>query len=25
LVDTKTEIGTFELTRGKEGRVFKCR
>ena len=25
LVDPKTEIGTFELTRGNAGRVFKCR
>jgi hypothetical protein len=25
LVSTKTEIGTFELTRGSAGRVFKCR
>jgi hypothetical protein len=25
LVDTKTELGTFELTRGNSGRVFKCR
>jgi len=24
LVDSNTEIGTFELTRGKVGRVFKC-
>lgn len=25
LVDTKTEVGTFDLTRGSSGRVFKCR
>ena len=25
LVNSKTEIGTFELTRGSAGRVFKCR
>jgi hypothetical protein len=25
LVNSKTEIGTFELTRGSEGRIFKCR
>ena len=25
LVNSKTEIGTFELTRGNAGRVFKCR
>ena len=25
LVDTKTELGTFELTRGNSGRLFKCR
>jgi hypothetical protein len=25
LVNSKTEIGTFELTRGNMGRVFKCR
>ena len=25
LVNSKTEIGSFELTRGSEGRVFKCR
>lgn len=25
LVNSKTEIGTFELTRGDAGRVFKCR
>ena len=25
LVNAKTEIGTFQLTRGSEGRVFKCR
>jgi hypothetical protein len=25
LVETRTEIGTFELTRGSEGRIFKCR
>lgn len=25
LVNTNTVIGTFELTRGSEGRVFKCR
>jgi hypothetical protein len=25
LVNSKTEIGTFQLTRGSEGRVFKCR
>jgi hypothetical protein len=24
LMDSKTEIGTFELTRGHSGRVFKC-
>jgi len=25
LVNSKTEIGTFELTRGSAGRIFKCR
>ena len=25
LVNSKTEIGTFELTRGNMGRIFKCR
>jgi len=25
LVNSKTEIGAFELTRGEAGRVFKCR
>ena len=25
LIKSKTEIGTFELTRGSEGRIFKCR
>ena len=25
LTNSKTEIGTFELTRGSEGRIFKCR
>ena len=25
LVDSKTEIGTFQLTRGGAGRIFKCR
>ena len=25
LVNSKTEIGSFELTRGSAGRVFKCR
>jgi hypothetical protein len=25
LVDSKTEVGTFELTRGGEGRIRKCR
>ena len=25
LVNSKTEIGTFELTHGSEGRIFKCR
>ena len=25
LTNTKTEIGTFELTRGSEGKIFKCR
>ncbi|HKP39212.1 MAG TPA: hypothetical protein VJT71_20295 [Pyrinomonadaceae bacterium] len=25
LVETKTELGKFELTRGNPGRVFKCR
>jgi len=25
LVNSKTEIGTFELTRGNAGRIFKCR
>jgi len=25
LIETKTEAGTFELTRGNPGRVFKCR
>jgi len=25
LVNSKTEIGTFELTRGSPGRIFKCR
>lgn len=25
LMNSKTEIGTFELTRGSEGRIFKCR
>ena len=24
LTNSKTEIGTFELTRGSEGRIFKC-
>ena len=25
LIDSKTTVGTFELTRASEGRVFKCR
>jgi len=25
LVDSKTVVGTFELTQGRQGRVFKCR
>jgi hypothetical protein len=25
LTNSKTDIGTFELTRGSEGRIFKCR
>lgn len=25
LTNSKTEIGTFDLTRGSEGRLFKCR
>ena len=25
LANSQTEIGTFELTRGSEGRIFKCR
>ena len=25
LIETKTDLGTFELTRGNSGRIFKCR